>query len=165
MIDLPELIRQLDRNADAIRALVQTMPEEEATWRPAPERWAMKDVVEHLYNEERGDFRWHLKAIFGEPQEPRQWIKVESSREALDGFMGERAASIAWLQSLTSPDWDLTIVLQLGPHKEEVTFRAGDMLVSWVEHDNLHLRQMVELLHARVERLAPPYSVDYAGGW
>jgi hypothetical protein len=39
------------------------------------------------------------------------------------------------------------------------------MLVSWVEHDVLHLRQMVELLHAWNVHQAPPYALEYAGGW
>ena len=84
--------------------------------------------------------------------------------------MAERGASTAWLATLqapdrAAPDWDTTIQLRFGPSEETATFSAGDMLVSWVEHDVLHLRQLVELLHAWNERQAAPYSVDYAGGW
>ena len=46
-----------------------------------------------------------------------------------------------------------------------MTLSAGDMLVSWVEHDILHLRQMVELMHGWNVKRASPYSVQYAGGW
>jgi uncharacterized damage-inducible protein DinB len=165
MIDLPEIIRQLDRNAHAIHALAQAMPEEQANWSPAPEDWSMKSVMEHLYNEERGDFRWHLKRLLGEPTEPRTYVQVSNLCEALEGLLAEREASIAWLQSLDSPDWDMTITIPFGPGEETITLRAGDMLVSWVEHDNLHLRQMVELLHTLTVSFAIPYSTDYAGGW
>ena len=46
-----------------------------------------------------------------------------------------------------------------------MTISTGDMLVSWVEHDILHLRQIVELMHACNVQWASPYSVMYAGGW
>jgi hypothetical protein len=39
------------------------------------------------------------------------------------------------------------------------------MLVSWVEHDILHLRQLGELMHGWNEQQTAPYSVQYAGGW
>ncbi len=164
MIDVTQAVRQLSRNAEAIRVLAGALPEEAANWSPAADIWSMKDVAEHLYNEERFDFRRHLKTMFGESPESRQHIELKSAREALDGFLLERAASMAWLRALESPDWGATIELQFGPN-ERFTFSAGDMLVSWVEHDNLHLRQMVELLHAWHEHVATPYSTKYAGEW
>ena len=43
--------------------------------------------------------------------------------------------------------------------------KAGDMLSSWVAHDHLHTRQLVELRRQRVLQLAQPYDVHYAGDW
>jgi len=43
--------------------------------------------------------------------------------------------------------------------------KAGDMLASWVAHDGLHIRQLVELRRARTETLANPYFIGYAGDW
>jgi hypothetical protein len=42
---------------------------------------------------------------------------------------------------------------------------AGDMLTSWVAHDNLHIRQLVELRRAWIEKVSKPYRVQYAGEW
>jgi hypothetical protein len=39
------------------------------------------------------------------------------------------------------------------------------MLVSWVTHDILHMRQLVELRYARALTLSAPYDDAYAGGW
>ncbi len=39
------------------------------------------------------------------------------------------------------------------------------MFSAWVDHDNLHIRQLVELRQARIVRLAEPYDVSYAGEW
>ena len=104
------------------------------------------------------------------PQPPgeshhEEYVPVESCRQALEGFLIEREASIKWLRALKSPDWDVTSQWPFGPAGDVTTFSAGDVLLSWVEHDVLHLRQMIELLHAWNEKQAPPYSLQYAGGW
>jgi uncharacterized damage-inducible protein DinB len=164
MIDLPEIIRKLASQGEAISALTQTFSDEQTTFKPGPETWALKDVMEHLYNEERGDFIKHLKGMFGEPPPPRGHVAVESARQGLEAFLAERQASLKWLAALQAPDWETKTELRFGPN-ETLTLSAGDMLVSWVEHDILHLRQIVELLHACNVQQSAPYSVMYAGGW
>ena len=164
MIHLQEIIRQLAGNAEAIRALAQTFSAEQARWKPDANAWAMKEVMEHLYNEERSDFRWHLKAMFGGPLQPRERIPVENHGRALGGFLAEREDSIAWLAALDAPDWEVTTTLRFGP-SETRTLNAGDMLVAWVEHDFLHMRQLVELMHGWHEQQSSPCSVWYAGEW
>ncbi len=164
MIDLPETIRQLDSQGEAIRALAQTFTEEQAGWKPDADTWSLKEVMEHLYNEERLDFRRHLKGMFGEPKPPAQRIEVESARQGLEGFMAERQASLAYLAALREPDWGVRKEFRFGP-SETMTLSTGDMLVSWVEHDILHLRQIVELMHACNAREASADAVTYAGGW
>jgi hypothetical protein len=83
----------------------------------------------------------------------------------LEGFLTEREASIKWLEALKTPEWEVASQWPFGPTGDVTVFKAGDVLLSWVEHDILHLRQMIELLHAWNERQAPPYSLMYAGGW
>jgi hypothetical protein len=165
MINIEEIIRQLTGNAEAMRALVRTISDEQAQWKPNPETWSMKEVIEHVYNEERLDFRRHIKEMLNDPPQPWEefrheyYVSVEGYRQALEGFLSEREASIAWLIALESPDWDVPAPF---PWR---TPSSGEVLVSWVEHDFLHLRQMIELLHAWNEKQASPYSVQYAGGW
>ncbi len=170
MIDLPEITRQLSSNAQAIRALVGSISPEQAAWKPDPQTWCMQEVMEHVYNEERVDFRRHLQEMFSSPPRPWNGIRVEwvnpaNLRAALDGFLDERAASLAWLQGLPSPNWDASISASFGPDNETLTLKAGEVLTSWLEHDFLHLRQMIELHYAWAEQQAAPYSVQYAGGW
>lgn len=43
--------------------------------------------------------------------------------------------------------------------------KAADMFASWVAHDGLHIRQLVELRRARTENLTSPYFIGYAGDW
>ena len=166
MIDVQSIGHQLAANAQAIRALVQAVPEEQAQWQPNPETWSLLQVMEHLYNEERIDFRQHLKEMLHDPPQPwgafhDQWHSVKSCRQALDAFLAERDASIAWLQMLESTDWDAQT--QATFVDETITLSAGDVLVSWIDHDWAHLRQMIALLHAWQEKETAPYSTMYGG--
>ena len=74
--------------------------------------------------------------------------------------MRERADSLAWLKALESPNWD---TVTQAPWRG--TISAGDVLVSWVEHDFLHMRQLIEVFYALTKHQAQPYAVDYAGDW
>ena len=82
-------------------------------------------------------------------------------RQALNAFLTERKHSIVWLENLDSPDWDTTI--QATFVDETITLSAGDILVSWVDHDWAHLRQTIRLLHAWQEKETAPYSTMYGG--
>jgi uncharacterized damage-inducible protein DinB len=170
MINVQEIIRQLTVNAEMMRALVRATLDEQAQWKPNPENWSIKQVMEHVYNEERIDFRKHLKEMLHDPPQPwakfrpEEYIPVESCRQALERFLSEREDSIAWLKALESPDWDTRSQVPFGPADETTMLSAGDVLVSWVDHDFLHLRQMIRLMHAWHENRASPYSLQYAGG-
>ena len=74
-------------------------------------------------------------------------------------FVAERKNSLAWLKGLSRPNWEAEYTTPFG------VMKAGDMLGSWVAHDQLHLRQLVELRRARVLQLVAPYDVQYAGEW
>ncbi|MHB1356968.1 MAG: DinB family protein [Anaerolineae bacterium] len=170
MVNIQDLIRQLASNVHAIHALVETVPDVQAQWKPDTDTWCLTEVMGHIYNEERGDFRPHIKGLLSDPSQPweasnQPWVVVEDFHQALEGFITERQASIAWLKTLESPDWNVKAEMTFGPANEPMTLSAGDVLVSWVEHDYLHIRQINELLHAWNAREALPYSVDYAGGW
>lgn len=170
MINLTDIIRQLTANAAAMRALVDTISDEQAQWQPGPESWSLRRVMEHVYNEERVDFRKHLKEMFNEPPQPwgewrhEEYIQVQNLQEALKMFLAEREASIEWLNGLKSPNWETFSEAHFGSN-EMIKLRAGDVLFSWIDHDHLHIRQMNELLHAWVEKQAAPYLLRYAGGW
>ncbi len=171
MIYLDNIIQQLSANAETVRAFLAHISPNQAEWKPDPETWSLKDVMQHFYNEERIDFRMHIKEVFHDPPIPwgewhdNQYIPVETFQQALDLFLQERAASLDWLRSIQSPDWDVAHKASFGPQNEVIVLRAGDILVSWLAHDFLHIRQLNELNFAWTQSQAAPYSVDYAGGW
>jgi hypothetical protein len=169
-MDLDRLVSQMAHNAERIRALVQGVSEEQARWKPAPDAWSILEVVNHLDDEEREDFRARLDHVLhrqGLPWpeiDPQGWVTARHYNEreleaSLEHFLSERKASLAWLRTLSAPDWAITYEAPWGP------IRAGDVMASWVAHDLLHMRQLVKLHYLFTTAGLEPHSVAYAGGW
>lgn len=170
-MNLPELLMRMRHQADAIRALVEDVPAEQARWRPAEGEWSLLEVVNHLADEERDDFRTRLELTLLRPEadwppiDPVGWVtsrgyNLRDPAASLADFLTERARSIDMLRVLDNPDWD-----QARRHPVFGPISAGTLMASWLAHDLLHLRQLVELHYAYHARGAAPYSVGYAGDW
>jgi hypothetical protein len=169
-MNLPFFTSQLVDNAVRIEAMVEGVSQEDAQWKPDPESWSILEVINHLYDEERLDFRIRLDIILHHsdkpwpPIDPQGWVteRQYSKRDlgtSIDAFRQERDASLEWLHGLKNPDWDKSYQAPFG------SITAGDMFVAWVTHDHLHMRQFVELHRALTEREAAPYRLIYAGEW
>ncbi len=167
-MEFDKLYAELVINAETIRALVKGISEEDALVKPTPEDWSIFEVVCHLYDEEINDFRPRLDIILHRSSEPfapngdEDWLVKHNGRklgDVLDDFLAERQKSLVWLKDLAHAQWDVSYTT---PYR---TMTAGDMFTSWVAHDTLHLRQLVELRHARIVRLSEPHITDYAGDW
>jgi len=169
-MDLDLFIHRLSENRPVFAGLLRGISREQAAWKPAPEKWSMLDVINHLYDEEREDFRQRLKLTLKDPAQewppidPQGWVESRNygAREldsSLDKFLDEREKSLAWLKGLSAPAWE---------HRHEVTGGvryAGDLLASWLAHDFLHIRQLTRLHWQYVSVIAEPYETTYAGPW
>ncbi len=169
-MDIEHLAAQMAENAARIRALVRGVSEQQARWRPDPASWSILEVVNHLLDEERQDFRVRLDYTLHRPGEPWPpidpggWVTERKYNEkdleaSLDSFLSEREASLAWLRELAAPDWEAMHETSFGP------IAAGDVFAAWVAHDLLHMRQLVELHWAYTTTELEPHRVDYAGTW
>lgn len=169
-MELTQAVNQLHHQGEAILSLSATLSDFQARWKPDPENWSVLEVLNHLLMEERLDFRRHLGYIYQNSQDiwpeidPQNWKKeqaeVQSSLEQiLLEFKSERETSIAWLNALREPDWKATISFEWG------SLSAGDLLASWLAHDLLHLRQLVELQYHLTAKESLPFDVEYAGEW
>ena len=169
-MNLEKLISQMASDAQRVRVLVEGVGEEQARWRPEPDAWSILEVVNHLLDEEKLDFRVRLDITLHRPKEvwsgidPAGWVSERrynerDLEESLLGFLAARESSLAWLRSLETPNWDASYEASWG------AIRAGDLMAAWVAHDLLHMRQMVELQWAYTMRNVEPYSVSYAGEW
>lgn len=164
------LYRELQDSTEMIRALLLGLTAEEAGVRPSADSWSSLEVLCHLYDEEREDFREHLDFVLHRQGEdwhaidPESWVSERRYNEqdfqaAQERFFAERRRSLEWLGGLSEADWETGYTSPFG------SMRAGDLLVSWVAHDNLHIRQLVELRRFRIEKIAGPYDIRYAGEW
>jgi DinB superfamily len=164
-------IEQLEAQAGAILALASGVPAEDAHLRPAPGQWSLLEVLAHLLDEEREDFRQRLDLTLHHPEaewppiDPEGWVTARAYQErdlgeTIAAWREERRRSLDWLRSLAAPD--LTVVRR---HPAGFELRAGDLLGAWVAHDLLHLRQLVELRYNITAQRAAPFSVEYAGDW
>lgn len=170
-MNLDHIAARFQRQAAAIQALASDASAEQGRWRPAADSWSLLEVVNHLDDEERLDFRVRLDILLHRPGEPwppidpEGWVRSRAYNErdladSLARFQEARAESLAWLGALENPNWESAAVSPWG-----FTMRAGDMLSSWLAHDLLHLRQLVELGRAWDERQLAPYRMEYAGEW
>lgn len=170
MKNIHDVLIQLKSQSQAICSLVTGLTKEQARWKPTPENWSVLEVLNHLVDEEIDDFRAHLDHILHTPDlpwpeiDPVGWITQRHYNEhalevTLLRFKVEREKSLNWLTGLTNPDWAAAVTQSWG------TLSAGDMLASWLAHDLLHLRQLVELRYQITKNSSQPYQIDYAGKW
>jgi hypothetical protein len=169
-VNLEHITARMAESAAAIRAVAFGITGQQARWKPDPDSWSVLEVVNHLWDEELEDFRRRIDYTLHRPGEawppidPGGWVTARRYNErdlakSLDGFLSAREDSLAWLRALQSPDWRATYQAPWG----EIT--AADLLASWVAHDLLHLRQLVELRWFVTTRELEPHRVVYAGEW
>ena len=165
-----KLYQELTNSTEMIRALLAGVTQEEARMKPRPDAWSQLEVICHLYDEEREDFRARIDVILNRPGEkfqpihPGKWVtermyNEQDFSEVHEKFFMERTKSLEWLKDLADTDWDKTYT------DEHRTVTAGEIFASWIAHDNLHIRQLVELRRARIEQITQPYPTAYAGDW
>lgn len=164
------LYLELKNSTEMIRSLLAGISQEDAQVKPTPEAWSILEVTCHLHDEEREDFRARLENILrGQNEEfqvinPQAWIterkyKEQDFEQTKQNFFAERKKSLEWLAGLSNADWNTKHTDKYG------SVTAGEMFSAWVAHDNLHIRQLVELRRARIEQITQPYAIGYAGDW
>jgi hypothetical protein len=164
------LHRELENSAEMIRALLVGITQDEAQIKSNPESWSILEVVCHLYDIEREDFREHLDFILQRQNEeyhvidPQSWVEERKYNEQnfvqmQEKLFAERKYSLEWLSGISDSNWETTYTSQYG------SVSAGEMFSCWIAHDNLHIRQLVELRRTRIEMITQPYDIQYAGDW
>ena len=164
------VIEQLQKNKLIFKELFKDEGEDLFLWKQSPEKWCLLEILCHLYDEEREDFKFRTKWVLERPHEippnfnPVVWVTErnyigQDYKVMLDKFLKERDKSINWLKSLENPKWD-----NYYTHPKVGNLPAKHFLDNWLAHDYLHIRQITKLKfdylnHHSGERL------DYAGIW
>ncbi|NNE30458.1 MAG: DinB family protein [Saprospiraceae bacterium] len=169
-LDINYFANQLKNNRKVFKALLSKTTPEERIWKPEPDKWSLLEVVCHLFDEEREDFRKRMLHCLEQPEnsfdpiDPQSWITEhdylgQDFDLKLEAFLTERKTSVKWLKSLENPSMDKEHV---HPHFGPMNARL--FLENWVAHDYLHFRQITRLKRGYLAANAQE-KLDYAGPW
>lgn len=169
-MDSHSIIITLEKNKTDFQSLLSGISAEESLWKPSEDQWCLLEVVCHLYDEEREDFRARVESVLNDPKaalpkiDPEGWVKKrnyigQNYGEMLIRFFGEREKSIKWLMSLENPQWSNAY-----RHKTHGPMSAGMFLTNWLAHDYLHLKQIIRLKYDYLGHISGE-SLKYAGEW
>ena len=170
-MNLEFFLARFEATPSTLSALLQAVPLEVARWKPSIDSWSMLEVICHMADEERKDFRPRLKSLLFDdpagssitPINPPAWVtegkyNTRDLTSSLEDFRLERQQSLAWLRSLPA---DLKLE-RTAPDRE---ISAGQVLYSWLAHDYLHLRQITRLHYDFLALKTQPFDIGYAGTW
>ena len=169
MIDHQLMIEQLAANSERFKLFFKNLSDNQARWKPAADRWSLLEVINHLLDEEREDFRRRLTLVLNNSEEPwppidpEGWVfqrdyNRKDLYQTIADFFKERANSLNWLRKLDSPNWQAThLHPKMGPLSAEL------LLVNWLAHDLFHIHQVADLQFAYLKRTVAPVSLDYSG--
>lgn len=164
------IIDQLENNKSLILQLFHGVEAAAYLWKPAQDKWCLLEVICHLYDEEREDFRVRTKSTLETPNkkspmfDPVAWVTerqymTQDYGNKLGAFLQERQASIEWLRSLQEPQWD-----NVFQHPTLGPLSAQHFLTNWLAHDYLHIRQATKLRYGYLQAISGN-DLSYAGDW
>ena len=165
-----KIIISLQRNGSVFEKLLKGTPEEEFRWREREGKWNLLEVICHLYDEEKEDFRARVKSVLDNPDQhlppidPVGWVTARNYsgqhfETVLDNFLKAREESISWLSSVKNSPWDNTYEHpKLGPMSAQL------LLANWLAHDYLHIRQITRIRYHYLQHFSGQ-PLDYAGEW
>ena len=167
MANLPG-VAQLEATAGILRALLDGVTAEQTQWKPAPDRWSIAEVLEHLSHVEGHGFRSRVERMASEDNpvfEAYDQLAFAaggqySGRDAEDSFAHfeeQRDDNIVYLKSLP-----LSAASRTASHELIGAITLAQLLNEWAFHDLGHIRQIAELV--RVIRYWPhmgPFRTFY----
>ena len=165
-----QIIQRLESNRPVFQSLLLGKEADEYKWKPDENSWSLLEIICHLYDEEREDFRTRVKNTLMSPHlqppsiDPQGWVvqrKYEEQPfgEKLEAFLLERTTSIQWLKSLENAPWDNIYV-----HPRAGKISAYDFLVNWLAHDYHHIRQINRRQYEYLKEKSR-VNLGYAGDW
>lgn len=134
-----------------LEALTRNLPEQALSYRPAPGKWSIREIVAHLADDELvGAYR--IRLILSSPETPIQ--AFDQDRWAADGryassdldaslglFRTLREANIALFRMLDDEEWS-----RFGIHAERGRESLRDIATYYAGHDRNHFAQIEAIL-------------------
>lgn len=146
-------VGQLEATPGILRGLMCELTEEDARWKPAPDRFSVAEVLAHLSHSEGHCYRLRLDRFMNEerpefePDEAQFHLDMYRNadpEDAFDHFEEQRESNIEFLRSLPEGAGERRAI-----HQEAGEITMAQMLHEWAMHDLGHIRQIAELVRAR----------------
>ena len=143
----------LEATPEILRGLMAGLSDEDARWKPAPDRFSVAEVLAHLSHSEGHCYRMRLDRFMSEslpefePDDAQMYLDLYRDvdpEDAFDHFEEQRETNIEYLRDLPSAAGQRKAL-----HREYGEITLSEMLHEWALHDLGHVRQIAELVRAR----------------
>ena len=165
-----QIILQLEANRQVFKTLLENKDKAGIRWKGQESDWSLLEIICHLYDEEREDFRTRLFNTLLTPEiqppsiDPPGWVAErkyakQDFDEKLNAFLSERKKSIKKLNALQNPKWK-----NIYHHPTVGDLSGYQLLCNWLAHDYHHIRQINRRLYEYL-RYSSKMDLSYAGDW
>ena len=138
---------------EILRGLMSEVSDEDARWKPAPDRFSIAEVLAHLSHSEGHCYRMRVDRFLAEerpefePDDAQLYLDLYRGADPeveFDRFGEQREANVEFLRSLSAG-----MAGRVATHREVGEITLAQMLHEWALHDLGHIRQVAELVRAR----------------
>ena len=136
-----------------LRGLMTELTEEDACWKPSPDRFSIAEVLAHLLHSESHCYRMRVDRFLAEtrpefePDDAQMYLELYRNadpQESFDRFEELRENNIEFLRGIPAGAGE-----RIALHKQYGEITLAQMLNEWALHDLAHIRQIAELIRAR----------------
>lgn len=136
-----------------LRGLTSELTDDDARWKPAPDRFSVAEVFAHLSHSEGHCYRMRVDRFLAEarptfePDDAQMYLDLYRDADpvaAFARFEEQRDANVSFLRTLSCEASG-----RVALHREAGEITLGQMLHEWALHDLGHIRQVAELVRAR----------------
>lgn len=161
-------IDQIAATPDIFRALLAGISDEQAYWKPTPDRFSIAELLEHLSHVEAHCFRLRFDEMLAadnpeiEPYDQNAYYAQgaysnRDAEESLAHWEEQREDNLEFLHGL-----DPKVLSRTGRHTVRGEFTLAHLLNEWALHDLGHVRQLAELVRAQLYYPEiGPFQVEY----
>jgi hypothetical protein len=153
---------------DIFRALLTGVTDEQARWKPTPDRFSIAELLEHLSHVEAHCFRCRVDEMLAvdnpefEPYDQNLFYAAgtysnRDPEESMAHWEEQREDNVEFLLGL-----EPATLARTARHAKLGPFTLANLLNEWALHDLAHVRQLTELVRAQLYYPEiGPFQVEY----
>lgn len=156
----------LEATPGILRGLMAGLSYDDVRWKPAPDRFSIGEVLAHLSHIEGHCYRMRVDRFISEERPEFEPVDAEPHLELyrnadpedeFDHFEEQRETNVEYLRELPA-----SAGKRVALHQEAGEITLEQMLHEWAMHDLGHIRQVAELVRARMHwKQAGPLGESY----